>query len=267
VQVSYLGYPGTTGLSAIDYCLTDSYADPPGQPGSLYDQNLVRLPVCNWCFSEPDNSPPVGPLPAESVGSVHFGTFNNIAKGSTVIMDLWATILTATPSSRLIIKSHGLGEKSVRDRIQQSFASRGVQSDRLDLRGHEPNDVLHLNAYNQMDIALDTFPYHGTTTTCEALWMGVPVISLAGQTHASRVGVSLLNNVGLPELVAHTPDQYIEIATSLAKDLPRLAELRRALRPRMQKSPLMDAPRFARDIEAAYRQMWHNWISSSHRGA
>jgi protein O-GlcNAc transferase len=263
VQVSYLGYPGTTGLSEIDYCLTDSLTDPPGEAESLYNETPLRLPVCNWCFSAPDDAPRVGPLPAEADGSVHFGTFNNLAKASPVIMDLWAAILIAIPSSRLIIKSHGLGEKSVRERIQQCFASRGVDPGRLDLRGHEPNDVSHLDAYNQMDIALDTFPYHGTTTTCEALWMGVPVVSLAGRTHVSRVGVSLLSCVGLPELIARTPDQYIEIAANLATDLSRLAELRRTLRPRMQASGLMDAPRFARDVEAVYRKMWRIWCERS----
>jgi predicted O-linked N-acetylglucosamine transferase (SPINDLY family) len=261
IQVSYLGYPGTTGLSEMDYRLTDAFADPPGKTELLDGEKLLRLPVCNWCFSEPDDAPPVGPLPAESVGSIRFGTFNNFAKASPAIMDLWAAILIAMPLSRLIIKSLGLGEKSVRERIHRHFAARGVQADRLEIRGREPKVVSHLDAYNQMDIALDTFPYHGTTTTCESLWMGVPVVTLAGTTHVSRVGVSLLNNVGLPELIAQTPQEYVEIAVNLAKDLPRLAELRRILRSRMQASPLMDAPRFARDIEAAYRQIWRSWCA------
>jgi protein O-GlcNAc transferase len=261
VQVSYLGYPGSTGLSEMDYRLTDSFADPPGKTESLHSEKLWRLPVCNWCFSGFDDSPAVGPLPAEA-GSICFGTFNNFAKASPAVMDLWAAILTAMPSSRLIIKSQGLGERGVSERIHQLFESRGVQADRLEIRGHEPNPVSHLDAYNQMDIALDTFPYHGTTTTCEALWMGVPVITLAGQTHVSRVGVSLLNSVGLPELIAQSPEEYVSIAIRLAKDLPRLAELHRTLRQRMQASPLMDAPRFAGDIEAAYRQMWQNWCAT-----
>jgi protein O-GlcNAc transferase len=261
VEVSYLGYPGSTGLSEMDYRLTDSLADPPGKTESFHTETLVRLPVCNWCFGEPDDAPPVGPLPAESNGSICFGTFNNFAKASPVIVDLWAEILNVMPSSRLIIKSRGLGETSVREQIQQSFATHGVQADRLEIRGHEPKVSSHLEMYNRMDIALDTFPYQGTTTTCEALWMGVPVITLAGSTHVSRVGVSLLNCVGLPELIAQTPEQYVESAISLAKDLPRLGELRRSLRARMQSSPLMDAPRFARDVEAAYRQMWRNWVS------
>jgi protein O-GlcNAc transferase len=261
VQASYLGYPGTTGLSEMEYRFTDSLADPPGKTESLHTEKLWRLPVCNWCFSEPDDGPPVGPLPAEIGGSICFGTFNNFAKASPAIMELWAAILNAMPSSRLIIKSRGLGEQSVRERINRYFALRGVQVDRLEIRGHEPNIASHLGAYNQMDIALDTFPYHGTTTTCEALWMGVPVISLVGQTHVSRVGVSLLSCVGLKELIAQSAEEYVSIAVGLAKDLPRLAELRRTLRSRMHASPLMDAPRFARDIETAYRQMWRNWCA------
>jgi protein O-GlcNAc transferase len=263
VQVSYLGYPGSTGLSEMDYRLTDSFADPPGKTDSLHSEKLWRLPASNWCFSEPDDAPPMGPLPAEATGSICFGTFNNFAKASPAVMDLWAAILNAAPLSRLIIKSRGLGERSVRERIHQFFTSRGVQADRLEIRGHDPNPVSHLDAYNQIDIALDTFPYHGTTTTCEALWMGVPVISLAGQTHVSRVGVSLLNSVGLPELIEQSAEEYVSIAVGLAKDLPRLTELRRTLRERMRASTLMDGPRFARDIEAAYRQMWRNWCERS----
>lgn len=254
VQVSYLGYPATTGLSEIDYRLSDSFADPPGQTESLYSETLWRLPVCNWCYGEPENAPPVRTLPADR--PIRFGTFNNLAKVSSPIMDLWAAILIAMPSSRLVIKSQGVAEESVRRRINQCFMSRGLQPDRLELRGHEPIFTSHLEAYNQLDIALDTFPYHGTTTTCEALWMGVPVVTLAGSAHVSRVGVSLLSCVDLPELVAKSPEEYVSIAVGLAKDLPRLAELRRTLRLRMRASPLMDGARFARDIESAYRQMW-----------
>ena len=265
VQVSYLGYPGSTGLSEMDYRLTDSLADPPGKTELLHSEKLLRLPVCNWCFNEPDDAPMVGPLPAYAAGSICFGTFNNFTKASPAIMDMWAAILNAVPSSRLIMKFRGLGEKSVRQQIHQCFASRGVRAERLEIRGHEPNPVSHLKAYNEVDIALDTFPYHGTTTTCEAMWMGVPVVTLAGSSHVSRVGVSLLSSVGLPEMIAQTPQQYVEIAVGLARDLPRLADLRLTLRPRMRASPLMDAPRFARDIEAAYRQMWRIWCAGGER--
>jgi protein O-GlcNAc transferase len=261
VQVSYLGYPGTTGLAEIDYRLSDSLADPTGTTESLHAEKLWRLPVCNWCYGAPPNAPPARSSRADA--PVCFGTFNNFLKASPAVMEMWAAILKAAPSSRLIIKSGGLLEPSAGRRVIEFFTSRGVQPDRLDLRGVDPDFRSHLDAYNQMDIALDTFPYHGTTTTCEALWMGVPVVTLAGPSHVSRVGVSLLSAVGLPELIAHTPQQYVQIAVALASDLPRLAELRRTLRDRMRASPLMDAPRFARDIEAAYRQLWHLWCKTA----
>jgi protein O-GlcNAc transferase len=260
VQITYLGYPGTTGLSQMDYRLSDLFADPPGETESLHTEKLWRLPVCNWCCREPDDAPPV--RPSRSDGPICFGTFNNFAKASPAIMDLWAAILMANPSSRLIIKSRGLGEPSVRRRIAQFFQSRGVPADRLDIRGSEPDVRSHLLVYNQLDIALDSFPYHGTTTTCDALWMGVPVVTLAGPSHVSRVGVSLLSCIGLPELIAQSPEEYVSIAVGLAGDFARLAELRRTLRERMRASPLMDAPRFARNIEAAYRQMWRTWCET-----
>jgi protein O-GlcNAc transferase len=259
VQVSYLGYPGSTGLSAIDYRLTDTLADPPGVTESFHTETLVRLPVCNWCFSEPDDAPPVGSLPAESNGSICFGTFNNFAKASPMVMDLWARILGGVGGSRLVIKSRGLGEPGAHDRIRRFFGDRGISANRLETRGLEQSVASHLGAYNGMDIALDTFPYHGTTTTCEALWMGVPVVTLAGQIHVSRVGVSLLSNVGLGELIGHSPEEYVSIAVALGKNVSRIGEIRRTLRERMRASPLMNASRFARDMEGAFRSAWRNW--------
>jgi predicted O-linked N-acetylglucosamine transferase (SPINDLY family) len=243
----------------MDYRLTDALADPEDKMESPHDEKLLRLPVCNWCFGEPDDSPPVRALPAGVGGSVCFGSFNNLAKVSPDVLEFWAGILKAMPSSRLMVKSRGLGEPSVRRRITQYFVSRGIDTERLELRGHEPDAISHLEAYNRVDIALDTFPYHGTMTTCEALWMGVPVVTLAGCTHVSRVGVSLLRCAGLPELIAQSTEEYVSIAIGLAKDVPRLAELRSGLRRRIKASPLMDAPRFACDIEAAYRQAWRAW--------
>jgi protein O-GlcNAc transferase len=260
VQVSYLGYPGTTGLKTIDYRMTDAIADPADEvPGD----RVFRLPVCNWCFGAPENAPEVGPLPAESAGSITFGTFNNFAKVLPGVMDLWARILNAVPSSRLIIKSRGVNERSVRERVHRFFTARGVDENRVELRGRDVSAAAHLAGYNEIDIALDTFPYHGTTTTCEALWMGVPVVTLAGNAHFSRVGVSLLTNLGHPEWVADSADRYFEIAAGLAKDLPRLTELRKSLRERMAASSLMDAARFARDMEAAYREMWREWCAGA----
>jgi predicted O-linked N-acetylglucosamine transferase (SPINDLY family) len=256
VQISYLGYPATTGLDAFDYRLTDIYADPPGATDAWHSEKLLRLPVCNWCFTQPDDSPAIEPAPQRPIS---FGSFNNPAKVPAVVMDLWAEILSALPDSRLVLKYRGLTEKGVSQRILEHFASKGIQSDRISLLGHEPGMRAHLAAYAQIDIALDTFPYHGTTTTCEALWMGAPVITLAGTAQASRVGVSLLRNIGLDEMIAQSPQEYVKVALQLASDGPRLAELRRGLRERMLGSALMDPKRFALDVEGAYRDAWKQW--------
>jgi predicted O-linked N-acetylglucosamine transferase (SPINDLY family) len=263
VQVSYLGYPGTTGLTEMDYRLSDSISDPPGQTEMLHTEKLIRLPVCNWCYDPANDGPCVAASPGGSGGSICFGSFNNFAKVSSAILDWWAAILMAVPSSRMIIKSRGLGEASVQREIRQQFSLRGVQEERLDIRGFEPSISAHLQVYNQIDIALDTFPYHGTATTCEALWMGVPVITLGGRAHVSRVGASLLTNIGLPELIAQSPQEYVRIAVNLANDSSRLRVLRSTLRQQMLRSPLMDGKRFALDVENVFRQMWQSWCLRS----
>jgi len=259
VQVSYLGYPGSTGLSTIDYRLTDRFADPPDLADSFDTEALYRLPQTNWCLAAQEDSPPVAAPPATRRDHVTFGSFNNFGKITEAMLQVWGRILHEVSGSRLLLKTAAFGAASVRERVGRNFAAQGIDASRLNLRGPEPDHASHLALYGEMDIALDTFPYHGTTTTCDALWMGVAVITLAGQTPASRVGVSLLSNIGLPELVATTPDQYVQIAVDLAQDTGRLDALRRGMRARMLASPLMDAPRFARNVEAAYRQMWRNW--------
>jgi len=262
VQVTWLGYPATTGLSAIDYRLTDALADPPGLTDRFCSEQLIRLPRTAWCFQPTEDAPPVGELPATATQRVTFGSFNNLAKVNDPTLKLWAKILHAAPGSKLLFKGKRLGSASARQRLTQIMTEAGIKPDRIELLGWVP-PADHLAHYNRVDIALDTYPYHGTTTTCESLWMGVPVVSLAGESHVSRVGVSLLSNVGLPDLLARTPEEFLQIAAELAADLPRLAELRRTLRPRMKASPLMDGLAFARDIEAAYRQMWRKWCSGS----
>ncbi len=261
VQVTWLGYPNTTGLDTIDYRLTDAFADPIGLSELHCSEELVRLPACAWCFAPPASPPITG----RQQGPITFGCFNKFAKLTDPMLALWGRILRAVPESRLLLKSASFGSASVRQRLQQIFGALDLAPERLELRRFAANYGGHLGLYERMDIALDTFPYHGTTTTCEALWMGVPVVSLAGGSHVSRVGVSLLGNVGLPELVATNPEEYVRIALALARDLPRLAQLRSTLRERMAASPLMDAPRFARDLEAAYRQMWKKWCGRAAR--
>jgi protein O-GlcNAc transferase len=257
VQVTYLGYPNTTGLSAIDYRLTDVYADPPGLTDAFYTERLIRLAQTFLCFHSDEESPPIAALPALSAGHITFGCFNALPKITAEMAAVWSRILQALPHSRLLLKNHGLSDDGARRQLLELFLP-----DRVDLRSWIDSRHDHLKLYNQVDIALDTYPYHGTTTTCQALWMGVPVISLAGNSHRSRVGVSILSNVGLPELIAQTPDQLLQIALKLAGDLPRLSELRSTLRQKMQRSPLTDAPAFAAHIESAYRQVWRTWCAS-----
>jgi protein O-GlcNAc transferase len=258
IQVTYLGYPNTTGLKAIDFRFTDALADPPGMTDRWNVEKLWRLPVCAWCFHAPADSLP---MREREPGPIRFGCFNAFIKINPRLISLWAQLLKSVPDSRLVLKSSGGHEANLQQRIAAQFAELGVDPQRIEILGWVKNEAEHLQRYQQIDVALDTYPYHGTTTTCQALWMGVPVVCLAGQTHLSRVGVSLLTNVGLAEFIANSPQEYITIAAKIAADPARLAELRSTLRERMRKSPLMDAARFARDVEAAYRQMWRQWCS------
>jgi predicted O-linked N-acetylglucosamine transferase (SPINDLY family) len=258
VQVSYLGYPATTGLATIDYRLTDALADPPGETDAYFTETLIRLPNTAWCYQPPSEAPLVSPLQALQNDYITFGSFNNFTKINEALAKCWAEILRRVPQSRLLLKAVALNSESARRDLQRMMSGSGIDADRLQLHGSVPISR-HLPFYNRIDIALDTYPYHGTTTTCEALWMGVPVVTRAGASHVSRVGVSLLSAVGLPDLVANDADHYVQIAVDLAANPSRLAELRASLRMRMQQSPLMDAAAFARDVEAAYREMWRRW--------
>jgi predicted O-linked N-acetylglucosamine transferase (SPINDLY family) len=256
VQVSYLGYPNTTGLEAMDYRLTDAYADPIGATERFHSEKLIRLPRTFLCYRPTQDMPAVTPLPALSGKPIIFGSLNILPKISPATIDLWSQVLSQIPNSRLILKSYlGLGIPSVAKRLLDQFAAAGISPDRIELHAKIPSRAAHLSLYDRIDIALDTFPYHGATTTCEALWMGVPVITLAGNTHASRVGVSILNNAGFPQFVADSPQNFVQIAGTWANNLPELAKIRAAIRPMMAKSPLLDAVQFARDVEAAYRTM------------
>ncbi len=261
VQVTYLGYPNTTGLEAVDYRITDEWADPIGETDSRHTEKLVRLPRCFLCFAAPDNSPPIAPLPAEENGRVTFGSFNYFAKISPEIAEIWRRVLEAIPNSQLVIKSRHLEDIATREDAFETLVAVKLPRDRVTILRREPNPAMHLATYRTIDIALDTFPYHGTTTTCEALWMGVPVITLAGDTHVSRVGVSLLNAGGAPNLIAQSVDKYIELARDLANDRERLKVFRATARERMLASPLMDAQGYARDMYNAFRSMWRTWCT------
>jgi protein O-GlcNAc transferase len=258
VQATYLGYCSSTGLKTMDYRLSDPYMDPPDSDESHYSEQTIRLPETYWCYSPGGPAPEPPPPPVEATGHITFGCLNNFAKVSPAL-ELWVDILQKVPTSRLIVHSPAGAHL---DAVRQLFAAKGISSDRLQFPPRQPW-AEYVRTYGRIDIGLDPFPWGGGITTCDALWMGVPVVSLVGRTAVGRGGASILANIGLPELIAKTPQQYVEIATNLAKDLPRLAELRRTLRPRMQASPLMDAPRFARNIEAAYRQMWRAWCEKT----
>ncbi|MBM4146918.1 MAG: tetratricopeptide repeat protein [Nitrospira sp.] len=262
VQITWIGYPATTGLSAMDYKIVDSYTDPSGITEEFYTEKLLRMPESFLCYLPDRESPEVGTLPALTSGHITFGSFNNFAKVSPEVIELWTQILKTVSDSRLILKAKGFSDNPTRNYVFDIFAQKGIPAWQISLLPLEPSTRGHLNTYKHIDIGLDTFPYNGTTTTCEALWMGVPVITLAGNTHASRVGMSLLSNVGLPELVAGRPDEYVKIAVDLARDLNRLQSLRERLRDMMAHSPLTDAPRFVSNLENCYCTIWEKWCQS-----
>ena len=263
IQVTYAGYCDTTGLPAIDYRLTDAHADPPGVADAFSVEKLIRLSGSGWCYRPPECSPPVGAAPILKNGFVTFGSFSVQSKLNDALLGRWAELMASLPGSRLIIKNASVPASSVRTRILATFASHGITADRIELIGTVADTTEHLATYHRVDIALDSYPYHGVTTTCEALWMGVPVVTLAGAHHASRVGVSLLHSVGLSELIATDSAKFAEIAAALARDVPRLIDLHTTLRNRMTASPLMDVPAFAGAVETEYRKMWTTWCEDT----
>jgi protein O-GlcNAc transferase len=255
VQVSWLAYPGSTGLRGIGYRLTDARMEPEGQ--SVWPPEVpAPLPDCWCCYQPPAESPEVNALPALSAEGVTFGSLNNFSKVNEGVLALWARVLEAVKWSRLLMFCP---EGVARDRVGAFFGERGIAAARVEFVGFLSGGE-YLRLYQRIDLALDPFPRNGMTTTCDALWMGTPVMTMPGKMPASRAGLSLLSSVGLAELAASSEEDYVRMAVELAGDLPRLAELRASLRTRMLGSPLMDAPRFARNVEAAYRQMWQAWL-------
>jgi protein O-GlcNAc transferase len=257
VQVTFAGYPGSTGLDAIDYRLTDPYLDPPGMSDQFYSEKSVRLPDSFWCYDPAPAELAVAAAPALTNGYVTFGCLNNFCKVNQQVVQLWARVLNTVDRSRfMLLCPEGSAGQAIREMLERE----GILSDRIELVSNRPRRR-YFELYQRIDVGLDTFPYNGHTTSLDSYWMGVPVVTLVGKTVVGRAGLSQLTNLGLTELIAHTPQEYVQIAAGLATDLPRLAELRRTLRSRMQASPLTDAPKFARNIESAYRQMWRNWCA------
>lgn len=276
VQATWLGYPNTTGLPTIDYRIIDALTDPPSDappaarlglpaewPGAdaYAHEKLFRLPRCFLCYRAPEAAPAVEAPPSVRHGRpITFTSFNAVQKVNPRLIELWAGVLRGTPDSRLLLKGSYLVSATQRS-YAESFARLGVDPSRLEFRKMAPLPRDHFETYHQADIALDAFPYHGTTTTCEAMHMGLPVVSRIGAGHASRVGLSLLTAVGLPELACGTDEQFVRVASELARSPDRLVELRSGMRQRLARSPLGDAAGFTRAFENALRTMWRRWCA------
>ncbi len=259
LQISWLGYPNTTGMATLDYRLTDAIADPDGAD-RFYTERLLRLENGLTCFLPPTDAPDPGPLPAGGSGRVTFGSLNNLVKLNDQVIALWSRVLRQVPGARLLLFRDMLQGK-VAERVQSGFEQHGINSSQLELRHEAGSGNTYLNVYQEIDIALDPFPWNGHVTSCEALWMGVPVIALLGPAHRGRLAASVLHQVGLESLVARDPDDYVHIASELARDVRGMEQLRSGLRQRVAESPLCDGPGMALEVEAIYRKLWHHWCT------
>jgi predicted O-linked N-acetylglucosamine transferase (SPINDLY family) len=258
VQVTWLGYPGTTGLETMDYRLSDPYLDPPDAGDEFYSETTVRLPHSFWCYDPLHDGPEISPSPVKENGFVTFGSLNAFYKVTAPTIEAWARVMSALSGSRMLLLAPR-GE--ARNRFLESMRRHGISSDRVEFCERNPREA-YLATFRRIDLSLDPIPCPGHTTTFDSLWMGVPVVTLAGATAISRGGLSVLSNLGLEDFVARSAEQYVAIATKLARERTRLAELRFTLRDHLRHSPLMDAKRFARDIEVAYRRIWRRWCES-----
>jgi predicted O-linked N-acetylglucosamine transferase (SPINDLY family) len=267
VQVTYLGYPDTTGVPAMDFRFTDAVADPEGEADRFATERLVRFAPTAWAYAPPADAPAVVPAPGGARGWVTFGCFNNLAKITDGMLATWGRILAGVPHSRLRLKGRGLGDDAIRERYRERLGRCGLDPARVELLDRTADTRQHLALYHDIDVALDTFPYNGTTTTCEALWMGVPVISLAGDRHMSRVGASLLAAAGHPEWVATDADDYVRRAIELAANPTRLAGIAAGLRDELARSPLLDHAGQAARFGAALRACWVERCTRAARAA
>jgi protein O-GlcNAc transferase len=262
VQATFCGYPNTTGMSRVHWRLVDSITDPPGTDDRARER-LLRLDPCFLCYRPPEEAPEVSTR-SDPHQPITFGSFNRVVKLNDAVIRVWSAILKRVPSAKLIIKSGVMDDPATRQDFAARFAAAGAPPDSVELVGRIADRAGHMGLYRRVDIALDTFPYAGTTTTCEALYMGVPVITLAEPQamHAARVGASLLSALSLPELIATSEKKYIDTAVALANDPARLADLRAGMRQRLLASPLCDAPAYARRFEAALESIWTDWCHS-----
>ena len=263
IQVTWLGYPNTTGLSSIDYRFTDEIADPISEADKFHSEELVRLPKGFLCYQGNESVSTNKALPCLKRGYITFGSFNNLTKITPQVIKIWSRILQAVPNSHLLLKSKQLSDSSTKSRYLELFKEEGISEDRLELHSWMPEKDGHLRLYGHVDIGLDPFPYNGTTTTCEALWMGTPVITILGDRHVSRVGASILTHVGLEEFIATDIDEYINMAIKYANNMDSIKSIRAGLRHNMKNSDLCNADAFARDVEKALDEMWNQYLQKS----
>jgi predicted O-linked N-acetylglucosamine transferase (SPINDLY family) len=256
IQVAWLAYPGTTGISTMDFRLTDPRLDPPGFE-SHYTERTIRLPDSFWCYDPLTDQPECNPLPAASRGYLTLGCLNNPCKITNPTIRLWAGVMRSLPTARLMLMAPPGAQ---RKQLLARLAVYQIASERVSFFAFRPRDQ-YLTSYHHIDLGLDTFPYNGHTTSLDSLWMGVPVVTRVGPTCVGRAGLSQLFNLDLVELAAETNEEFTQIAIDFASDLPRLAKLRAELRGRLQRSPLMDGKRFARNIEGAYRKMFDDYCA------
>jgi predicted O-linked N-acetylglucosamine transferase (SPINDLY family) len=260
IQISYLGYQGTTGVSAVDYVLTDDWADPVERDDVNYIEKPYRLPESFFVYQPPGDAPLVAPLPAKSTGHITFGCLNAVTKATPRAVKLWAQVMSQVPNSKMMLLTTHCEETN--QRLLEQFARGGIAPERIQLV-YRGSVAEYFKRYNSIDIALDPVPFNGHTTTCDAAWMGCPTVTLSGEIYAHRYGGSVPRNLGLAELVTESDDQYVSVAVGLANDVDRLSKIRSSLRFTMQDSLITDGPRFTRNLEQAYRKMWRAWCATS----
>lgn len=260
VQISYLGYQHTSGLDVMDWRMTDGFVDPPGVSDRFYTEKLLRLPRIFACYRPPDTAPPVAELPALAGGPFTFGWFGRLDKLTKAMLRVWGRILAQRPGARLLLVARGIQEPAIQQRLMEALRDAGGQEQQVEMRPEQAFEQ-YLVMHGEVDLALDVFPFNGHTTTCHGLWMGVPIVTLCGESYASRMGAGVQRWLGLEELAVRDEQQYVVRAVEWSSDLSRLAEVRRTLRERMRSSALMDGAGFAREVEAAYRHAWRAWCA------
>ncbi|WML35496.1 hypothetical protein [Clostridium sp. OS1-26] len=262
IQITWIGYPNTTGLKNMDFRITDNYADPQGITDKYYSEKLVRMSKSFLCYSAAECPEIKEEMPCIRNNKITFGCFNNMAKITEDTIKLWCDILKQVDKSVLVVKNTAFLDEEIINSTKERFYKYGIKEEQLEFIERDISVKDHMNRYNDVDIALDTYPYNGTTTTCEAMYMGVPVITLAGERHASRVGVSLLTNVGLDELIAYSEEEYIQKAVDLAGNIEKLKKIKLNLRTNMKSSPLMEGDKFTKELEKVYKNLWIDYCNS-----